>query len=63
MIKRVRVRPALLNGEPRLVHDSLGRVIPWKDDGIECTLDTHLSRAIKIGDLEIVELEGEAWAE
>lgn len=59
MIKRVSVRPTLLNGEPRLVHDRLGRVILWRENGVRCTLDTHLSRAIKAGDLEIVEKDGE----
>ena len=55
MIRRVYVRPALLDGKPRLVHDRLGRVIQWAEAGVLRTLDTHLSRAIKIGDLELVE--------
>lgn len=55
MFKRVYVRPALLDGKPRLAHDSHGRVIRYVEEGILKTLDFHLSRAIKRGDLEVVE--------
>jgi hypothetical protein len=55
MIRRVYVRPTLLDGKPRLVHDRFQRVIKWVEGGVVKTLDVHLSRAIKRGDLEVVE--------
>ena len=55
MVRRVYVRPTLLDGEPRLVQDRFGRTIKFVREGVLKTLDTHLSRAIKAGDLELVE--------
>ena len=55
MNRQIYIRPTLLDGEPRVVYDRRGRPIRWAKEGVLRTLDTHLSRAIKAGDLEVVD--------
>ena len=56
-MRTVKVRPRLIAGQPAVIYDAWGNVIPYHVDGVNRPLDTHLSRAIKRGELEIVELK------
>ena len=43
------------DGEFLIVHDNVGRVIPYRQEGTRIQKTTLISRAIKSGDLVLVE--------
>lgn len=53
-MKRVRVNPGTCEHGYRIVDDNVGRTIVYKEQGTEVALTTHISRALKCGDLVLV---------
>lgn len=56
-MRRVIVQPRPWEDGHLVVNDNLGRVIPYRDEGVEVNLTSHISRLIKSGDL--IELKQE----
>lgn len=56
-MRKIRVNPAKSKEdwiEHRIVYDALGRQIKYKPEGNLVNKDTHISRAVKAGDLVVV---------
>lgn len=59
-MRKVKVNPRVVDGEPLRVEDELGRVIPLRDGGSLKTRTLYISRLLKFGDLELVGSEAAA---
>jgi hypothetical protein len=53
-VKQVRVRPKKVDGAPSRAYHGDGRLIEYKTEGVLVYFETHISRQIKAGALEIV---------
>jgi len=51
MVEKIRVNPKETKDGHLVVHDELGRIIPFKEDGNMTRRTTHISRRVKDGDL------------
>jgi hypothetical protein len=58
-LRQIRVQPRRLDKDTVLVvFERNGRRIPWKKEGVLVTHDTHVSRAVRCGDLVLVDNQG-----
>lgn len=56
-IKKIRVNPGICELGYRIVEDDVGRRIEYKEGGTDVLFTTHISRALKSGDLVLIDKE------